>query len=510
MAGRDEAIRGVCESTDRAAAPTGGLREGLLVATLSALVFIVAVTPAYHGPGLADEFVYLLGAQRFAEDSSLNAIFYDAVAIIDKGFPHQDVHSPGYVMALGLFMRIMGPGYWSAVALNGLAFCLSAWLIWDITRQLGSKPTGLRAAACFAVLPTSAIFSSWVMAEVLLGATLLLAAWIAVRWGHRPSGGLMCGVAFGVAVLVRESALFGLPVIISLVSRSKRSLAAFLLSTVVFLGLVYAPLNRGRAPGGANFWAPGGGGVFGFEAAEAAARGHIGEAMRLALARASANGTAFVSANGDSDKAILILYSLIVAYVWSGLSRLTPRRQKLLVPLSIGLGTIVVVLFTFYVAGQWSGYRYLMLFLPLFLALLPEDCGSGTDWSSRSVLPALILACVLVDVRAFGILDTFKRRSDPSALPMDEIAYVDRYVVRSPTRVVWQNGFAYGLRHYPCEVITTSLPQDEATLRALQKAVWYDYVVVSNWQTLFDGRDRYELINRGDPSPLLKIYRRKR
>lgn len=486
-----------------------GLREALLVLGLAAAALTSAVVPAYHGPGLSDEFVYMLGARRFAETGSLDAILYDSISIIKKGFPHQDVHSPGYVIVLGLFMRMVGSGYWSAVALNGLAYALSALLVWDMTRHWGSSRTAVVSAACFMFLPGPQIFASWVMAEVVLGVCLLLALWVAARWGDRAAGGFVCGVVFGIAILVRESALFGLPAVVALLSRSRRSVAGFAVGAALFLGLVYAPLSHARAPGGANFWAPGGGGVFGFQAVQAASAGRPMEALRLAFARASINGSELWTASMDSDKAVLALYLLIPLWCFSGFSKLEPIRRRLLVGLSLGLLAMVTVLFFFYVVTQWSGYRYLMVLLPPFFTLLPETGKERRISHARAGVAAFILVCMLVTVRMFGVLDPFKRTSDPARLRVDEVAYVDHFIRKSPGRIVWQNGVGYALRHYPCEVIT-GIPQDEATLRALQKAVWFDYVVVSTWQTLFDGRERYELVNRADPDPLLKIYRRLR
>lgn len=69
-------------------------------------------------PALADEFVDQAAARRFADTNSLDLDHYYTDAILAIGQPHQDAHSPGYLMALGAAGRILGPGYGSAVALN--------------------------------------------------------------------------------------------------------------------------------------------------------------------------------------------------------------------------------------------------------------------------------------------------------------------------------------------------------------------------------------------------------
>jgi hypothetical protein len=38
--------------------------------------------------------------------------------------------------------------------------------------------------------------------------------------------------------------------------------------------------------------------------------------------------------------------------------------------------------------------------------------------------------------------------------------------------------------------------------------VWFDYVVLSNWQDVLDTDRHYALVNQTDPKPLLKIFRR--
>ena len=75
--------------------------------------------------------------------------------------------------------------------------------------------------------------------------------------------------------------------------------------------------------------------------------------------------------------------------------------------------------------------------------------------------------------------------------------------------MVWQSGYRLGLERYPVEVIV-SIPGTRQEYRALERKVWFDYVVLSTWQEVLDDRDRYALVNATDPNPLLKIFRRLR
>ena len=63
-----------------------------------------------QGPALADEFIYLGGARHFGRTGSLDARYYDADAILRRGYPHPDVHAPGYAILLGAFDLVAGTG----------------------------------------------------------------------------------------------------------------------------------------------------------------------------------------------------------------------------------------------------------------------------------------------------------------------------------------------------------------------------------------------------------------
>src|SRR6188508_2397310 len=89
------------------------------------------------GPALVDEYVYLSGARHFALTGSLDARFYDVRAILARGHPHQDVHSPGYVILLGALTALVRGGYGTAVGLNAAAFVASALLVFVLARTLG-------------------------------------------------------------------------------------------------------------------------------------------------------------------------------------------------------------------------------------------------------------------------------------------------------------------------------------------------------------------------------------
>jgi hypothetical protein len=329
-----------------------------------------------HGPALADEFIYLAGARHLLEAGDLDARFYDTRAILSQGYPHQDNHSPGYVLFLAALIRVFGGGYWTAVGLNAIAFIAAPLLVRSLALHLGRAPSEAWASAVMVTfLPAFLPYVFWVMAEALLPVLFLVTLVCAARLGRTAVGGATTGLYLRPP-LVRESALFGLPVIALL--RGRRAIGA---AMVVVLGLgilVYAPLSAHRSEGASNFWSPTYGTAFGFEVVSA---------------------------------------GLLKLQVFAILNRFKISRQR----------------------------------------------------------------------RQQGIAD-----------------YVERYIdTKALTRIVPLNGWLFGLRHYPTEMIT-SVPDEGGDLRRLERAVWFDYLVLPGDTPLaaeMEGRIRYIRLNGQDPDP---------
>src|SRR5688500_502980 len=221
--------------------------DTLLLVALAGLLLAVYGATTRLGPALADEFIYLAGARHFAETGGLNARFYDADAILQIGHPHHDVHTPGYVILLGALMAVVKGGYRTAVALNVVGYVAAAWLVRALGLALGvGRGAAFAAAAVFLVLPASLAYTFWAMPEIVLTALFLASLVVAARGGDRAAGAAGAALFFGLAVLVRESALVAAPVPLALLWGRGR-LRVFLGTIAVFLLLVYAPLSRHRA-----------------------------------------------------------------------------------------------------------------------------------------------------------------------------------------------------------------------------------------------------------------------
>jgi hypothetical protein len=87
---------------------------------------------------------------------------------------------------------------------------------------------------------------------------------------------------------------------------------------------------RDRAPGGANFWAPTSGKVFGFETVQAARGGHLGAAAGLVAERAARNLRELVSsATAPVEKGILASYALLALGALAGRRRTGPLGRRM-------------------------------------------------------------------------------------------------------------------------------------------------------------------------------------
>ena len=484
------------------------LRHPIALIAACAMALLLAMGLATRrGPALADEFVYLAGGRHLAAAGRLDARYYDAAAILERGLPHHDVHTPGYVIVLGAAMAAAGASYATAVAVNVLAYSACAVCIFVLARRLGQPDrAALVSSLAFLLLPISLAYVYWAMAELVLGAAFLAALAVAAAPGTRARA-IAAGMLFGAAFLVRESALFGLPALLALLPTARRRVecaAAFL----AFGLCVYAPLSAGRAPGGANFWAPSSGRAFGHRAVQSMGAGRVGAAASIALARAATNARELVGAPG-AEQAVLALYAVLPFAALVGWRRRPGAQRRYVIALAAGYAAMIGVLFALYVVAQWSGLRYLMVLAVAFLPVIAPPPGARRrDWT-----PAVLItvAGALAQPGVVRVYDAYKasrqRRQE------NITAYVEQRIGTAPiTRIALVNGWHFGWRHPEVEVIS-SLPPDGGTLRALERAAWFDYLVLPGDSPLvaeWNARTRYEPLNAAEPDAPLRLYRRLR
>ena len=460
-----------------------------------------------RGPALADEFVYLAGARHLATAGSLDARYYDAGAILARGLPHHDVHTPGYVLVLGALMAVAGATYETAVALNAAAYVASGVFIFVLARALGqAESAAWLAALAFLVLPVSLAYVYWAMAELVLGAAFLACLAVAADSTGRGRA-ITAGLLFGAALLVRESVLFGFPALLVLLPSRRRRMECAV-AAGAFCVLAYAPLSANRAPGGANFWSPTSGRAFAHRAVQSAGEGRWGQAASIALERASANRGDLVHAPA-AEQAVLALYAAIPLVAIIGWRRRPSVQRRYLLTLIAGYAAMIGVLFALYVVAQWSGLRYLMVLVTAFLpALAPPPGSSRRGWTPAVVVTIAAALAQPGVVRAFDAYKASRQRRQENLT-----AYVEQRLGPAPVgRIALANGWLFGWRHPEVEVIS-SLPADGGTLRLLERAAWFDYLVLPGDSPLgaeWDARTRYERVNAAEADAPLRVYRRLR
>ena len=483
-------------------------RADLVIAAAAVVLLVGYGLTVRQGPALADEFIYLAGARHFAETGSLDARYYDASAILRRGHPHQDVHTPGYVLVLGLVMRPLGSRWGVAVALNAIAYVASALFVHHLARALGLGDTAGRVGAgLYLVLPIYLPYVFWAMPELLLGALVLAALLAAAALGETVAGAVAAGSLYGLALLVRESAVFALPALLVL-QRAHRRTRVFAATVAAWLLFVYLPLSIRRAPGGANFWDPVGGTAFGYQAVLAAGRGALGRALLLVAARTMANVRSLASGTTATELGILVAFALVPLLTCRGLRQRPELARAALLALLAGYAAVVALLFGVYVVGQWSGLRYLMFLVPPLLPFLWPPAGRRRDVVLVSAL-AVVVALLVVGART--IFEAYKASRQRRQANLT--AYVERYLPAGGyTRVALPNGWLFGWSHPGVEVIT-SLPESIGEIRALERKVWFDYLALPGDSPLgaaWDERVRYERQNGAEAEAPLRIYRRLR
>lgn len=158
-----------------------------------------------------DEIIYLVGARNVLERGTLDTNFYLTYSLLRRGYPHRDVHMPGYVLALAPAVAAFGPTLRAAALLNALLFAASAALVYAIARGvLAGRAQAVTAAALFAVLPPYPGYLFVAYPEIVV--TFVFLAGVAVLVHARGlAGAAAAGVLYAAGALFRETLLLALP-----------------------------------------------------------------------------------------------------------------------------------------------------------------------------------------------------------------------------------------------------------------------------------------------------------
>ena len=481
------------------------LSRALLVG-LGVLVALAAWSRSLHELAWPDEYIYLTGARNIVERGSLDTQYYLTRSLLVRGYPHRDVHMPGYILALAPLVKGFGTTLRAAATLNVALFLVSILLVQALARRLLESEEGaILSAALFALAPPTAGYLFIVYPELLTTFALLIAVFLSAR-ASGAAGALLAGAVFGLGALARETLLVALPIHFALLPR-RLFVRGFLPGALGALLLVVAPLARGRAVHPNAIYPSV------LEDARRSASPLATLAGALAKnARQNLDDIANANPLGDTEDRVLFVLLLLAVLGVGSLVRLPPRARRMAWAVLVSLLALSIAVILLYVVrvrgGVWGGVRAYMSFEPLLAILV-----AGGLWSLRFAARAPLAASLLY---LFWISTTdqlylfwrFKGQN------LEDDARCSRYVAevvgRSAPHRIAGRLFQYGLSNYPTETIW-SLPRDYPELVALERAVSYDYMVLAPQSPLrlfLIRNPRYLRVNKDDRGAELLIFRR--
>jgi 4-amino-4-deoxy-L-arabinose transferase-like glycosyltransferase len=199
--------------------------------------------------------VYAVMGRNIAEGRGVVSSFYDARAILEKGFPLGDVHLPGQALLLALSFLVNGSTERAAFVPSTIGFVASGLVLFLSGARTFGRSAGVLAALLLYSFPSVLGYSHSAMVELplLLCSTLYLAAWLRALETEHWSSGLLLAVVLALGCMLRETFFVLLPSALYPLLRPSapgrgRALAAFGLTFVAFLGFVFWPMHRNLAP----------------------------------------------------------------------------------------------------------------------------------------------------------------------------------------------------------------------------------------------------------------------
>jgi hypothetical protein len=454
-----------------------------------------------------DEIIYLVGARNVLERGTLDTNFYLTYSLLRRGYPHRDVHMPGYVFALTPAVAAFGPTLRAAALLNALLFAASAALVYAIARGvLAERAQAVTAAALFAVLPPFPGYLFVAYPELVV--TFVFLAGVAVLVHARGlAGAAAAGVLYAAGALFRETLLLALPLyLVRLPPRARWR--AFAPAAVATLLLVVVPFARDRAVH-PNALYP--------SVLEEARRSAqpVAALTQAVLANVAANLRATVRMDPDTnaEDAVLVLVVLMAAGAAVGARRLSPEVRRLAAATLASLALLTAAVFTLYVVrergGVWGGVRAYMAWMPLLVVFAAPLLFAPRR---RAVTAGLALAAgtgaLALDLWQVRFFNRYKGSDleDQSR----NAAYLSRYLdAYQPVRIA-SRSFLYGFQRYPIEVIW-SLPRDGGELAALNQAIPYEFLSLHERSPLVPvlrDNPRFLRINKEDRGAEFLIWRR--
>jgi hypothetical protein len=473
-----------------------------LVVGLVAGLSILRATPELGWP---DEWIYLTLARNIVERGTLNTNFYISSSIEALGYPHRDVHLPGYALALAALGPARGYTLRTAIELNVACFAITVLSAFVLAGRFLSPRRSVVAAVLVALLPPYAGYLGIAYPEHVVAAAMMILA-AAAAWTEGAAAAFLIGFGLGVSLLFRETLIFVTPLLGWLLG-VRRTTRFFLPGLVLALATILPPFSTQRAihP---NALYP----------------SVVGEALKspepftqlvsVIAANARINLGLLVTSNPferAEDAVLVFLLSLTgVALLLS--SRLDRRLRAFVRATSVSTALLFAAMVVVYVVrergGVWGGVRALMPMAPLFVIGL---CGLPV---SQRLASGLTVSLVAASLWLSSWQIAFFNRYKGSNLEDQDRAtrFIEERTRRfAPRRVVGGRYFQYGYKNFPAEVVWSGV-SDMDELRRLYLKFPFDFVVIHRRSTLrFDLRKdhAYEWINAAEGQGAeYQIYRR--
>lgn len=476
-----------------------------VLVALGAGVAKISLSRALPELGWPDEWIYLTQARNIAERGTLNTNFYIASSIEKIGYPHRDVHLPGYALVLAAAGSWNGYTFETATALNVACYLVTVLSVFALARGFVSTTRSALAAALVAILPPYPGYLAVAYPEHLTATAVILLITLAV-WIRGPLATFLLGFAVGTSLLFRETVLFALPIFAERLG-IRRALRFFLPGLLLAGATLLPPFSAKRAihPNA----------LYPSAITEALASA---EPIRQLWATISGNARAnlglLFSSNPieRAEDAVLVFLILLglaaLAASWVIESERRPFARSMLLSTALLFAAMVLVYVVRERGGVWGGVRALMPMAPLFVVVL---CGLRVGR-----LPAGILVSTLVTVSLIlnsWQISFFNRYKGSNLEDQDRAAaFIEERTKRfAPRRVVGGRYFQYAYRNFPVEVVWSGADTMTNLNRLYLKAP-FDFVVIHRRSAMrFDLRNdaRYEWLNAAEGQAAeYQIYRR--
>ena len=461
---------------------------------------------ALHELGWPDEWIYLTLARNMSERGSLNTNFYIASSIEAIGYPHRDVHLPGYALALAAFSSKLGASLRTAFWLNVACFSLTVFATFFLAFRFLSLTRSVIAATCVALVPPYAGYL-WIAYPEHVTAAALIVLLAMAAWIERSSLTFLLGLAFGGSLLLRETLLLAFPVFGFLLG-ARRTLRLFLPGLALGVVLLVSPFSKQRAIHPNALYPSALREAF----ATAEPWSHL---TKTVFENVQTNLSLFASSSprtSAEDAVLMFLVGLAVLGATFSFRVEHLKVRSFLRSSALSTGGLFAAMLVLYVVrergGVWGGVRALMPMAPLLLVGL---CGIRV---SRNLAAVLLAAFVSVSLFLTSWQIAFFNRY--KGINLEDQTRATRFIEEhtskfAPRRIVGGRYFQYGFEHFPAEVVWRGA-DDMRSLESLYQKFPFDFVVIHRREPIrFDLRKdvRYEWTNADQgQSAEYQIYRR--